>query len=288
MWKLDVLHYDTCLMGMLEDAYQVQEYADYLVASENLGWSVFSYTSYAQAGGASSPVIIPPYEFAQVAAQVNVTTTPRQLAVSIADTYFAHPSLQNYPRTIAAVDLSQTLAVRQAVDSLAGAMRTNLNSVKTYIQNTRSATQKFDSRDYYQITQDDEYVDLYHLAEKLKQYVPNSQVQSAAQDVMNAITGGFIIAEHHQSGYWDGNPNVYWNLENSHGISIYFPPRSGSNDYNAYIGHQKFKFTVDSQWDEFLMDYFGAVGLPPEDGDDPGIPPMLSSTYFLYLPLVLR
>ena len=267
MWKLDVLHYDTCLMGMLEDAYQVQDYADYLVASENLGWSLFSYTSYTQ---------------------MNAATTPRQLAVSIADTYFAHPSIQNRPRTIAAVDLSQTLAVRQAVDSLAGAMRANLDSIKTYIQNTRSATQKFDSRDYYKITQDDEYLDLYHLAEKLKQYVPNSQVQSAAQDVMNAITGGFIIAEHHQSGYslWDSN--VYWDLENSHGISIYFPPRSGSNDYNAYIGHQQFKFTVDSQWDEFLMDYFGAVGLPPEDGDEPGIPPMLSATYFLYLPLVLR
>jgi hypothetical protein len=287
-WKIDVMHYDACLMGMLENAYQVQDYASYLVASENLGWSVFAYTTYTQTSGASAAAIDPPYEFAQVAAQVTAATTPRQLAINIADAYFNHPSLQNYPRTIAALDLSQGVMVRQAVYTLAGALRTNLNSIKIYVQNTRSTTQKFDSRDYYQITQDDEYVDLYHLAEKLKQYVLNTSVQSAAQGVMNAITNGFVIAEHHQSGYWAGEQDVYWDLDNAHGISIYFPPRSGSNDYNAYVGHQKFQFTVDSQWDDFLSDYFGAVGLPPETGGDEGIPPMLSPTSILYLPMIVR
>lgn len=289
LWKIDVLHFDACLMAMLEDAYQVKDYAGYMVASENLGWSVFAYDNYGQASGAAAIQAAAPYEYAQVVRQVNAATTPRQLAINIADAYFNHPSLKGYPRTISVMDLSNSVAVRQALDTLAGALRTNLDSIKNFVQNTRSATQKFDSRDYGTITQDDEYVDLYHLAEKLKQYVPNTEVQSAAQAVMDAITNGFVIADHHQSGNWsDGEKDVYWDLDNAHGVSLYFPPRSGTNDYNAYIAHQKFQFTVDSQWDNFLSDYFGAMGLPPESGGDTGIPPMLPPTFYLYLPMIVR
>jgi len=286
-WKIDVLHYDACLMAMLEDAYQVKDFADYLVASQNLGWSVFAYEQYVEAGEAGVQGARAPYEFAAVVAQVTASTTPRQLAESVAEAYFNHPAIEAYPRTISTLDLSQAASVRQAVDSLAAALRNNLNSIKTYVQNTRSATQKFDSRDYLKITQDDEYLDLYHLGDRLKQYVPNGDVQTAAQGVMDAVTGGFVIVEHHQSGMWAGEEELYWDLDNAHGVSIYFPPRSGSNDYNRYITHQLFRFTAEGQWDEFLVDYFGVMGLPPEEPTDPGLPPMLA-VFKVYLPVVIK
>jgi hypothetical protein len=81
---------------------------------------------------------------------------------------------------------------------------------------------------------------------------------------------------------------VYWDLDNAHGVSIYFPPRSGSWDYNKYVSHQLFRFTAEGLWDEFLVDYFGAMGLPPESPTEPGLPPMLAPEYKVYLPLVLR
>jgi len=668
-WKIDVLHYDACLMGLFEHAYQVKDYADYLVSSENIGWGIFAYDQYARLEAMSMQEDLTLYKFSATAAQITASTTPRQLAVNVADTYFN--SLEGYPRTISALDLSQANTVRQAVDSLATALNVNLDNIKNYVQNARSSTQKFDSRDYFRITNDDEYVDLYHLAERLKQYVPNgttltpdhpappdgmrnpsavycnmlgytyriendwgggqfgvcelpsgatckawdflagkcgqeysacakrgldtrtvsdgtdpflkeyavcvdaegrrlqsvtqmtnlfeesgggvcdedsapelsapqseetqvddtlpssfdwrdhdgsnwltpiksqgmcgscwafaavgvteavlnieadnagldhnlseqylvtdcaldvgacdggskdgalrfirddgipdeaclpyhdgdsngcsfytdvsgvarcetqlctyssegqcsdyrcsdrcgnwasrlqtipgvtylgynpskdtikralvdygpiavsmnmggdasdriytcsdnestghavsivgyndageywivrnswgndwgyydngyfnvaydncaiqkypyyagNNVQTAAQGVMDAITSGFVIAEHHQSGNVE---NSYWDLDNAHGVAIYFPPRSGSSDYNQYMDHQLFQFTTDSQWDSFLADYFGVMGLPPDEMGDPGLPPMLQPKHKIYLPLVIR
>jgi hypothetical protein len=288
-WQIDVLHYDVCLMGLLENAYQVKEYADYLVVSQNLGWSVFAYQDYADLDAAGLAQGSAPYEFAALAARVSAATTPRQLAVDVTDAYFNHPSLaDDHPRTISALDLGQVVAVHQAVDNLAAALRANLDSIKGYIQNARNVTQKFDSRDYWKITQEDEYLDLYHLAQRLKQYISNSQVQAAAQGVMDAIDGGFVIAEQHESGVCLDNKEFYWDLDNAHGISIYFPPRPGSDDYNGYITHQLFSYTTESQWDDFLVDYFSVMGLPPDEGGDPGLPPMLPPGIKVYLPLILK
>jgi clostripain len=287
-WHIDVLHYDTCLMAMLENAYQVKDFARYLVASENLGWSVFAYETYVRQGQRVPTGVLAPYAFAAIVPRVNATTTPQQLATDVANAYFDHPSLQGYPRTISAMDLSKVTPVRQALDTLASALLSNIQSVKVYVQNARNATQKFDSRDYYKITQEDEYVDVYHLAAQLRLYVPNSAVQNAAQGVMDAVNGGLIVVNRRQSGMWGGEQELYWDLDNAYGVSLYFPPRSGTNDYNRYTSHQLFRFTAESEWDEFLAGYFGAIGLPPEPGGDTPLPPMPNPSSRLYLPVVIR
>ncbi|MBI5653990.1 MAG: hypothetical protein HZC40_26605 [Chloroflexi bacterium] len=284
-WKIDVLHYDACLMALFENAYQVKEYANYLVASENLGWSIFAYDAYTRNGIRGISGARAPYEFALVLPKVNATTTARQLATDIANAYFNHPALSTYPRTISALDLSRATNVRQALDALATALRANLNSIKTNIQNTRTATQKFDSRDYFKITQDDEYVDLYHLAAQLKTYIADATVQSAAQNLMNAITT-MVVVNQRASGMWGYDEQTYWDLQNANGVALYFPPKPGTADYNRYIGHQTFVFTTESVWDQFLVDYFGLLGLPPEPGSEVLPPGMLRSGLNFYLPYV--
>jgi hypothetical protein len=125
----------------------------------------------------------------------------------------------------------------------------------------------------------------------MKKYVPNSAVQNAAQGVMDAITtGGFVIAEHHKSGMWGGEQELYWDLDNAHGVSLYFPPRSqsGQGDYTRYTSHQLFRFTAESQWDEFLVGYFGAMGLPPETGGEIPPPTMPPPAVKVYLPVITR
>jgi ABC-type amino acid transport substrate-binding protein len=103
---------------------------------------------------------------------------------------------------------------------------------------------------------------------------------------MDAVrSGGFVIAERHQSGAFQ---EVFWDLDQAHGVSIYFPPRSGAQTYTRYINHELFQFTADGSWDEFLKDYFGVVGLPPEEPVDVEAPPMLSPPQRVYLPLVVR
>ncbi len=289
--KIDVLHYDACLMALLENAYQVKDYADHLVASQNLGWSVFAYAAYlpAQSSSAADAAdAAAPYAFADLAASVTAATTPRQLALQTVNAYFEHPALVRYPRTISALDLSRADAVRQATDAFAAALRANLanESVRNAVRNARSAAQKFDSREFYRITDDDEYLDLYHFAQKVREYALDGAVQTAAQGVMDAVrNSGFVIAERHQSGTFQ---EVFWDLDRAHGIGIYFPPRSGAQTYTRYINHELFQFTADGVWDEFLKDYFGIVALPPEEPVDVEAPPMLSPPQRVYLPLVVR
>ena len=53
--KIDVLYLDACLMNMLEVAYQVRDYGDYLFGNENLGWATIPppYDDYIDAVGSA-------------------------------------------------------------------------------------------------------------------------------------------------------------------------------------------------------------------------------------------
>lgn len=263
--KIDVLYFDACLMGMIEDAYEVKDYVDYLVASENLGWSVFAYDRYV--------------------GLVGNDTTPQQLAQGIADEYFN--ALYNYPGTVSALDLAAIGNVGSAVDQLAQALDNFLTpSNVSQIITIRNNVQTFDSRNYQVLDSTDEYIDLYHFAELVKASISDGTVQNAAQAVMDAI-GAAMVAEHHRSGQdpWSGN---YWDLDDAHGVAVFFPPRSNGWDYMNYVTGGSWTFCTSTAWDEFLVSYFQMSGLPPETPTDPGIPTMLEMKYQVFLPFVVR
>ncbi len=284
--KIDVLHYDACLMGLLENAYQAKDYASYLIFSQNLGWSVFGYGAYADGLSlqAASPQII------TIAANITASTTPRQLAEDIAATYYNSLGQVGYPRTITALDMSQVGPLQQAVDGLSTQLSANLSGIGTTVQNTRISTQMFNSRADYSAGPEDDYADLYDFARRLKLNVSIGGVQSAAQAVMSAVDAA-VIAEYHLSGSIRNMPSSYYGLDNAHGISIYFPPRAGSWAYSRYIGHQSFGFTAVNHWDDFLKDYFGMIVTKPEAGELLAPVPLLGtppSEHKVYLPLVRR
>lgn len=267
--KIDILHFDTCLMAMFENSYDLRTFVDYLVFSQNLGWSAFAYELYANASSPSS----------------------RIFATNIANLYFNHPRLSKHPRTISVVDLSKAQVVYDAIDAFANAMRSQMTNEKVYIQNARMVSQKFDSIDYYQITQDDEYLDLYHFADRMESYSQNAAIRTAAQNLKNAIQDGFVIYNRTFSATYGSGDLNYWDLSNAKGISVYFPPRPGSNlqgDYQRYIGHQSYAFTQTNPWDDFLKDYFGLLGLPPIIDPLAEVPPMLEPSKIVFLPFVKR
>lgn len=263
--KIDVLHFDACLMGMIEDVYQVKEYANYMVTMENLGWSVFAYDKYIQSAISPSGRI----------------ASPRELAMHIASVYHTHAQITNYPHTIAALDLSKTGELMQALNIFSEDLRSSMSSNQKTLQDIRAATQKFDSRDYMDITQKDEYLDLYDLVQRTYLRINNSELRISAQKVMDVIDDQFVMAEYHKSAVYQ---NKYIDLNNSHGVSIYFPQTTG-HDYGKYINGSLFTFTSDSSWDEFLQDYLGAVALPPDD-TDPGRAPMLAPPANTYIPYI--
>ncbi|MBN1877834.1 MAG: hypothetical protein JXA33_26675, partial [Anaerolineae bacterium] len=259
--KLDVLFLDACLMAMLETVYEVKDTVDYVVASENLGWSVFAYGDYVAA--------------------ITANTTPDQLAAHIAQTYFA--ALYEYPGTISVIETAQVDAVGAAVDALALALQAYMtSSTITDVVTVRDSVQTFDSRGYYVLDSSDEYVDLYHLAELLlglpsvppvrrKTFI-SPTVTAAAQGVLDAVATA-VFTEYHQSGLHPTSGNI-WSLDCAHGLSIYFPPFSNGWDYGAYVLTGTWAFTGATAWDEFLADYFALAGLLPEPPEAPDLPPL--------------
>jgi len=262
---IDVVHYDSCLMSMIEIAYPLRDHADYLVASENLGWCIFAYDRYIAAVGDD--------------------TTPRTLAGQVAQEYYH--ALPGYPRTVAALDLAYVNHVVTATDRLAGLLHMAVVSAPATITPTIAAVrhdvQKLDSRYYLVINDDDEFVDLRDLARLFKERAADPAIQSAAQGVLDAIGlagEGFLVWEGHESGFYSGR---FLGLDRAHGLSIYFPPDRGSYGYGDYVSGG-LPFAADTRWDEFLNAY---LPLPHGSPEDPGVPPMLRPCR-VYLPVVVR
>jgi hypothetical protein len=266
---VEVLHLDACLMGLLEQAHQVAPYADYLIASENLAWSAFPYADYARS--------------------VGVATAPDELASQVVLSYSARLSgTVGYPHTIAALDLSSVPTVTTAIDDLAKALVAALPVARDAVGQAWTATQRFDSRDYYTIDAQDEYLDLFDLAGRLANTVTDTDVISAAM-ALQAMEDDLVLMERHLSGQATIGSAVHdWSLDGAHGVALYFPPDNTVWGYDDYLGHV-FRFTEDTAWDEFLLAYLGEATQPPGEQEAPGRPPVPElAGCRVFLPLVVR
>ncbi len=292
--KIDVVFVDACLMAMIEDAYQIRNYTDYYVASQNIGWVT---------GGATSG----PYD--DYISGIGATTSPQDLATIFVNRYAEWLNADyndndidrhDLPYTISAVDLGQLAPLVSAVNTLASNLNTQMGIYGSQVTNARTATQKFDSNVNYAIDQNDAYVDLHDFAQNVRSNVPDATIQNAAQGVMDAISN-YVIAEAHHTGSYNGTT---WNLDGSHGVSIFFPPNASSfynstnyefavgaiwpGSQSALIGIQ----ASDVEWGPMLVTYFnvtqpGGPDTPtPPDPASPLVPP--AETNPVYLPVIMK
>jgi len=226
--KLDVLFFDACLMGMIESAAEVQPYADYFIAGENLLWSRLPYERYLD-----NTVL-------------NATTTPRALATTIVERY-NQPSPPDEPFAIAALELAELPAVTRAVNNLAQGVLEALpkgaapatptvptlpavplsNPIRAALMHAYSLSQKFDYDSNFALDTTDGYVDLVDFAAKLKLEPDIPQpVKTQAQIVINTVgisgNPGAVIAA---KTVYDvsGLQQPSWKLSGAHGLAIYLP-----------------------------------------------------------------
>jgi uncharacterized repeat protein (TIGR01451 family) len=257
---LDVLHLDACLMSMGELAYLFRDTADYMVASQNLAWGIFAYAQYIEG-----------------LAEQN----PQALAVHIADTYSAALPA-NRPYTISALDLGQMTQLTQEVYTLTRALTTT-GDYRDTLTGVLSQVQRFDSQDYTEINLDDEYIDLYHFAQLTQEQVNHPDVDAAAQAVMDRLASGqpgsVVLQEHHHSGEWD--------LDDAHGLSLYYPSNAASHPYEAYY-NDPYNFPDDSGWRQLIETYVGPPPLPVPPGEAEPAPTLIVEQHVVYLPLVVR
>jgi hypothetical protein len=283
--KIDVLFMSMCLMGMLEDAYQFRDYVDYYVASEDLLWTFKKpYSSYVS--------------------EISDDSTPREIAVQFADAYADSGDAENDHYTISVADMAQLGKLVFATNELAAVLFSEMLTISGTMPTVTDQVQRFnDEGDLASgITITDTYVDLYHFADLASvEFLTNTEILTTSLQVMSVIENDYIIAERHRSkpGY---------DLDNSHGVSIFFPATASSfYDDNCcdFAEGTDWKYVLNAQpiesgpiWGKLLVSYFQAT--QPNGPDDPTPPepvPLLQpgvdesppeTEKSIFLPLLLR
>jgi probable HAF family extracellular repeat protein len=278
--KIDVLEEYACLMGMVEDDYQIRNSVSYYVASENILWG-------------------DPKPFQTTISGIVSSTTPAQLAILAAKSYADFETARNNPYTFSAVDLSQVNVLTSTINSLAQVLNSRMVTVAiTLTQIISPLVQRFDQNGDGIINLQDSYIDLYDFAHLAGTNYSDPVIQAAAQGVMDALSS-YVIYEQHGSGI--GLNSNTWILHYSHGVSIFFPGTkssfyNGNNlDFAAGVSWliptqgSAANAAATADWGNMLANYMHTVN--PSGADNPNPPPPIPSLIpptELYLPMVER
>jgi parallel beta-helix repeat protein len=269
---LDVVFFDVCLMGMIEVAYQVKDYASFYISSQNIGW--------APSG--------PQGRYVRVIQKLEATAGPRRLAEFLVETYADSMPPYDHPYTISAVDLASLPEVATATDDLAAAISETLASPNqvALLQTVYSETQKLDYDSDFRIeSASDGFVDLYDFALRAAQRFTDTDVIAAAQAVTAALDTTIVAEEHRSGSPWVAEDQV-WDLDDVHGLSIFLPlgedlqlPSriiSGTSPItvnvalrDTYTGTQLL-FVADTGWRALIDTYYNVVSSPVPTGTTEG------------------
>jgi cysteine peptidase C11 family protein len=211
---IDVLGFDACLMNMVEVPYELRGLASFIVGSEETepgaGW---------------------PYTDVVGSLAAKPDQGPQALAAGIVDAY-----LGSYPGnegvTQSALDVERSAEVSGAVDQLAVACVAALDEPAEYMafDKASKAAQRF----YYK-----DFVDLGDLCAELHSRSASRSIKTAAQAVLDALTGSspFVIASGSKA------PDV----SGATGASIYLPDGG-----NVTVAYDRLDFGRDTHWAELI------------------------------------
>ncbi len=183
--NIDIVGMDACLMAMTEVAYQIKDYADILVASEENepgdGW---------------------PYDTILGELAGNPLISSEQLAVDIVDKYIFSYPYGNV--TQSAIDLSYMDTLTSQLSNLALAIMDDSLTLKSkYILASVNSQ-------YYR---DPDFIDLYDFCNQLLAYSNSLEVKNIALNIQQTLVSSVVINSNYNG----------WSVSGSKGLSIYFP-----------------------------------------------------------------
>ena len=192
--NIDIVGMDACYMAMTEVAYQIKDYADILVTSEeaepNDGW---------------------PYDTILGQLVSYPTVTSNQLAANIVDSYIFSYTVSDEV-TQSAIDLSYTDTLANQLSDMALAiMSDTLTPTINYIN----------AANFSQYYGDPDFIDLYDFCNKILSYSYNVQVKNIALSIQQTLSSAVL-----RWGYYG------YGVDKSRGLSIYFPYTSYDSYYN--------------------------------------------------------
>lgn len=223
--KLDVIIFDMCLMAQYDVMLEIQPYADYTVAAEEVvpGYS-FNYTTLLQ----------------KLNAEPNLT--PKRLAEIEVEDFEAYYKDKDDATTLSAIDLSKIPAVETAFDEFITVLTT-----KTDKWNDIADIERYS--EYYAVGSGQErifsFADLHDFSRIAAAYnLADDEVQQKSTALQNSIDAAVVKNYHHRL-----HPKSY-------GLSFYFQPskklyqQHHENNYINTIAYSK------DQWRNFLQSYY--------------------------------
>jgi hypothetical protein len=216
-------------MGALESVYELRNCAEVYIGSEE--YSGYIWWRY------------PVGDICETLKQ-NPDITNQELAEiiiqSIYQNSFSWTSFSNEDLTMSAIRTDKISEVINAVEALSTDLTDQINESYSLVNPVYKNVLFFGSG---------RFLDAYDLFDKCHSSTSNAALRSKLERVMQALSDA-VIAECHGS-----------NMENAHGLTIYFPDTSKYR-YQRNYGSPTYglDFTADTHWDEFLNAYFGMSG----------------------------
>ena len=209
--KLEFIGFDACLMGSVEVAYSLSEYADYMIASEE-----------SEPGGGWD------YSFlGEISASTDAQTLGK-LIVDFYDDCYAKNRFIN-GTSMAVLKLNKIDNVEKYLNELFSKIDNNLDIDYSSISRSRRTSKSFGREADEEYTYD--LIDLVDLIDKLP-----SKYSDAANNLKNAISD-FVVYQK-------------TDLENTNGVSIYFP-----YEYKKYLK----EIIMEYYTFDFAKDYYNFI-----------------------------
>ncbi len=209
--RIDVVGFDACLMGMMEVAYQLRDYVDYVVFSQEVepgdGW---------------------PYNDILDPLVSNPSMSPSELASMIAQKYIESYNGGSQGSvewvTQSAINVSYlAFHVFSKINRLVGELLRYYDDYSSAISSAVGDTESF----YYSYEKD-----MIHFLKLLYDDVSNESLKAIINETIYAINGSILYAGH------------LWYHPNAYGLSAYFP-----NYYSE--SYDDILMSLHHQWSEF-------------------------------------
>jgi hypothetical protein len=248
--RIGLLFLDACLMSMVEVAYEVRNYVDYLLASENWTWTVHSYRAHIEA--------------------VDGTRNARTLGKAWMENDASALEEDEYPFTYALSDLSQIESVLRELNTLSDALLPLVSSDRDKFEAAFEASACFETDGNGTIDEYDNYCDLASFAEQIKAQFDDLEIHAAADAVKDALDEVVIHEIHNDGSPWE-YPDEHWTWGNLGGLSLYMPLKEDEWK-RRYYNNSHLQFARDSQWDDVLTAYWATAEIPADPDCTDGCP----------------
>ncbi|MCP4110148.1 MAG: hypothetical protein GY749_32270 [Desulfobacteraceae bacterium] len=218
--KIDIFEYQSCLMGLLENAYGIKDYTDYVALFQPVSWTSYNYPEYFR--------------------ELQQGDSPLGVGKQIIQNYPV--SDESYPYTFSLIDTSKLTTVREKLDIFAEAL---MDADIDEIDAARNESQAFNGNvNKGEPSQDIiGYIDLWYISDRI---AARGIASSEASELKAAIEAAVVESKATEKG---GDP--LWDYSDFHGLSILYPMAALTliEDYK-----ENYAMSADGKWDEFLTD----------------------------------